>query len=434
MSDFPLPEAFLVRMRQQLKTEQSFQAFLSAYERPTCKGIRVNTLKISPEAFQKITPFTLTPVSWEPNGFCISEDKAGRHAHHFAGLYYSQEPSAMSVVPLLNVQEGDRVLDLCAAPGGKSTQIAQALKGRGILVSNEIVGSRAKILSQNIERLGVTNAVVTNAAPAELAKRFQGYFDKILVDAPCSGEGMFKKNQQEALENWSEQNVLLCAERQREILHSAAQMLSVGGRLVYSTCTFAEEEDEAQISAFLTEHSEFTLLEQKKLYPHEVEGEGHFYAVLQKNTGEERKELPLLKSNLSQKELSLFTSFCQTSLRQTPSGTPYKVGDTLYLLPEGMFAVDKLSILRAGVRAGEFKKDRFTPAHALAVSLKQEDAQRSVSLTVSESENYLRGNTFNADIANGWCLVCVDHFPLGWGKAVNGLVKNHFPKGLWLLK
>ncbi|MBQ9081225.1 MAG: RsmB/NOP family class I SAM-dependent RNA methyltransferase, partial [Clostridia bacterium] len=279
MSGELLPKAFILRMQKQLANEEAYQAFLQSYNRVTLRGIRVNTLKIERAQFEKISPFSLTPVPWEENGFYVAEEKTGRHVYHFAGLYYSQEPSAMSVVPLLAVNPGERVLDLCAAPGGKSTQIAQALQGEGLLVCNEINGNRAKILSQNVERLGVKNAVVTNASPETLAKRFVSYFDKILVDAPCSGEGMFKKNEREAIENWSEENVSLCAARQKEILRSAAAMLRVGGRLVYSTCTFAEAEDEGQIADFLQEHSEFKLIQQKKLYPHEVLGEGHFYAV-----------------------------------------------------------------------------------------------------------------------------------------------------------
>ena len=429
-----LSQAFALRMQRQLKTKEAYDAFLATYDAPAFKGLRVNTLKIERAEFEKITPFSLKPVLWEENGFYVAEEKTGRHAHHFAGLFYSQEPSAMSVAPLLKVNAGERVLDLCAAPGGKSTQIAQALQGQGILVCNEINGNRAKILSQNIERLGVKNAFVINSAPESLAKRFPSYFDKVLVDAPCSGEGMFKKNQQEAIENWSEENVKLCAARQKDILSCAAQTLRKGGTLVYSTCTFAEEEDEEQIAEFLRLHPEFTLLEQKKLYPHEVAGEGHFYAVLEKTGGEERRELPLQKSNATKKDIAIFSEFCNSTLNIMPQGVLYRAGDTLYLLPEDAFAVEKLPLLRAGVRAGEYNKERFTPAHALALALKASEAKRAVNLPAEQQEKYLRGETVEAEIENGWCLVCVDGYPLGWGKAVNGTIKNHYPKGLRLVK
>lgn len=431
--NYALPEQFTQRMRKQLKGEDEFFAFLSSYDRPTYKGLRVNTLKISPEEFAGITPFSLTPVPWERNGFYVDEEKIGRHPYHFAGLYYSQEPSAMSVVPLLDVKPGEKVLDLCAAPGGKSTQIAQALQGRGILISNEIMGDRAAILSQNIERLGVKNAVVVSAKPSFLAQKFPGYFDKILIDAPCSGEGMFKKNAKEAFENWSPSGVALCAARQKEILNEGAKMLKGGGRLVYSTCTFAPEEDEEQVESFLAEHPDFSLLEQKKLYPHEVAGEGHFYAVFLKTEGACPSLRPI-KSNLSVKERTLVSEFFKQTLCKELQGTMLRAGTTVYLLPEESFPLEKLPVLRAGLRLGEFLKDRFEPCHALAMALGKDEAQRTVDLSVRESERYLRGETLESDVENGWCLVTVDAYPLGWGKATNGTVKNHYPKGLRLIR
>jgi 16S rRNA C967 or C1407 C5-methylase (RsmB/RsmF family)/NOL1/NOP2/fmu family ribosome biogenesis protein len=430
-----LPAAFLARMREQLHTEAAYDAFLRTYEREAFRGLRVNTLKITKDEFEKISPFSLRPVPWEENGFYVTEEKIGRHPYHFAGLYYSQEPSAMSVAPLLDVRAGERVLDLCAAPGGKSTQLAQALGGKGLLVSNEINGGRASVLSQNIERLGVKNGVVLNAAPSFLSARFEGYFDKILVDAPCSGEGMFKKNEKEAVENWSEENVALCAVRQTEILRSAAAMLAAGGRLVYSTCTFSPEEDEGQIASFLGTMPEFELVKEEKLYPHEVEGEGHFYAVLQKTGGVARTAVSAPKSNITKKEGELFSAFRKENLAgDLPRGILYKAGNILYLLPEEIFTLEKLPVLRAGIRLGEFLKERFEPAHSLAMCLKAEEVNRVVRLSLSESEKYLRGETVEADVANGWCLVCVDNYPLGWGKATGGTVKNHYPKGLRLVK
>ncbi len=433
-----LPAAFLARMRAELG-EEEFRAFLQSYEKPLPRGIRVNTLKIDREKFSEISPFALRPVPWEENGFYVAEEKAGRHPYHFAGLYYSQEPSAMSAAPQLGAGPGERVLDLCAAPGGKSTQLAQAMRGEGILVCNEIDPARARILAQNIERLGVKNAVVLNASPERLAPMFPAFFDKILVDAPCSGEGMFRKNAQEALSNWSEANVALCAERQHRILQCAAGMLRAGGRLVYSTCTFAPAEDEGQIYRFLSEHPEFAPVAQRKLYPHEIEGEGHFYAVLEKRSGGAAEEGNARRAFRPQAPVpsaarAVFEKFCAENLRCMPSGEPYCAGDVLYLLPAGCFALRDLPVLRAGVRAGEFRKGRFEPSHALAMSLRAEAFARTVSLDVSAAEKYLRGETFSARVADGWCGVLTEGFPLGWGKATGGTVKNHYPKGLRLMK
>ena len=440
MSEEKLPAAFLSRMRGQLGSEEAYFAFLRSYDKPALHGLRVNTLKISKEKFEKLSPFSLRPVPWEENGFYVAEEKIGRHPYHFAGLYYSQEPSAMSVVPLLKIKRGERVLDMCAAPGGKSTQLAQALAGTGILVANEINGKRARILSQNIERLGVKNAVVTNCAPSFLAERFPAYFDKILVDAPCSGEGMFKKNEREAIENWSEENVAICAARQSDILDAAATALCAGGRLVYSTCTFSSAEDEIQTEQFLFRHPEFCLLQQKKLYPHETEGEGHYYAVFEKTDGEKRSEILRQSSNVSKKERELFSALCKEVLKTEPQGVLYRGGDALYILPNDIFCIEKLPILRAGVRAGEYVKngkslhDRMEPSHALAMSMRLEETVRSTSLTTEEAEKYLRGETFERDGENGWTLVCVDGYPIGWGKAADGRLKNHYPKGLRLIK
>lgn len=434
MNENGLPDEFLARMRIQLKSEEAYAAFLRSYETPARKGIRVNPLKIGREEFLKISPFSLQPVPWEKNGFYLPENvKAGGHAYHAAGLYYVQEPSAMVVAPLLEAKGGERILDLCAAPGGKSTAIAGEMRGEGILVCNEINGDRAKILSQNIERLGVTNAVVTNAAPERLAKELEGYFDKILVDAPCSGEGMFKKNAREALENWSEENVSACAARQCEILRRAVKMLKNGGRMVYSTCTFAPAEDEEQIREFLRENPSFRLTEEKKLYPHETDGEGHYYAVLDDtapSVGERREKSAA--ENLTTAEKNIFQSFITQNLRNFPFSDRvlYRAGETLYALPQDVFRFDSLPVLRAGVRLGTFEKGRFTPAHALALCLKREDSFRSVELSESECAAYLRGETVESDVENGWCLVCFCGFPLGWGKSVNGTVKNHYPKGL----
>ena len=252
-----LPQAFLDRMEQMLGGE--YPAFLQSYEKERYQALRVNPLKADRDVFEAAAPFTLRPVAWEPNGFYYGKEAApGKHPYHAAGVYYIQGPSAMAPAAYLDAQPGEKILDLCAAPGGKSTQIAAAMRGEGLLISNEIHPARAKILSENIERMGIRNAMVTNESPQSLAKVFEAYFDRIMVDAPCSGEGMFRKNA-DACDEWSPENVVLCAERQAEILECAASMLRPGGRMVYSTCTFAPKENEGTISQFLAKHPEFEL-------------------------------------------------------------------------------------------------------------------------------------------------------------------------------
>lgn len=429
-----LPEAFEQRMRERLGS--AFPAFLRSYEAPPAKGLRVNTLKISPREFSRRAPFPLEPVPWEESGFYHTAEKAGGDVYHFAGLYYLQEPSAMCAAPLVAAKAGERVLDLCAAPGGKTAQLAAAMGGEGVLVSNDVDFPRAKILSQNVERLGVRNCAVTNAPPDRLAERFPAFFDKILADAPCSGEGMFKK-EPNAIPEWSEEGVARCARRQREILESAARLLAEGGTLVYSTCTFAEEEDEWQIEEFLKRHSEFSLEAQRKLYPHEVRGEGHFAAVLRKHfspSGEvaaRGRPFPVRRDGAAERA---FSEFAADFFEAPVEGTVTTLSDgRMYLLPSGAPDFGNLRLLRLGVELGEWDGKRFTPAHALAMALGG-GARRKISLTREEAERYLRGEQLEADCANGWAAVCAEEFPLGLGKCVGGQVKNHLPKALRMRK
>lgn len=276
--------------------------FFAVYARPPYKGLRVNALKISAAEFEKISPFPLRPVPWAENGFYTDGEKTGAHAYHFAGLYYSQEPSAMCAAPLLDAKPNERVLDLCSAPGGKGTQLAAAMKGEGILVLNEPIFSRAQILSRNVERLGVKNAVVLSEYPETLAEYFPEYFDKILVDAPCSGEGMFRKNAEEALSEWREENVAMCAARQKEILDYAFRMLKAGGKLVYSTCTFSEAEDEEQTKNFLASHAEMRLLAQKNCIRIRRKGRGISPHCLKRTHGRKtRTEKTILRHWLKRK-------------------------------------------------------------------------------------------------------------------------------------
>lgn len=444
-----LPEQFLTRMKSILGGE--YQDFLESYEHPPVQSLRVNRLKGSGSALVEKMGYSFEQVDWNENGFYYKEDlRPGRHPFHEAGAYYIQEASAMLPAAYLAAGPGETVLDLCAAPGGKSTQIADGMRGSGLLISNEIHSGRAKILSENIERMGIQNAVVTSHEPAALAERFPGYFDKILVDAPCSGEGMFRKNG-EAVSQWSPENVAMCAARQREILESAALMLKDGGRMVYSTCTFSTEENEENISLFLEGHPEFTLEDTVRLWPHKVKGEGHFLASLKKQGeggafagyGGER--------GLSEKELEPWLLFQKKYLRTDFQGTYVTFGSQLYLLPKGAPSLKGMKVLRPGLHLGTIKKDRFEPAHALALSLKAGDAVYSADISLKDAAKYISGQCLNeqnlsakAESAQdrpgaettpgqrekGWYLITVDGYSLGWGKLSGGIMKNHYPKGL----
>ena len=430
-----LHAAFIERMKKQLP-EEEWEAFFAVYEgeHPSCKGLRVNPLKCSAAEFEKISPFPLRPVPWEKNGFYADAEKLGAHPYYFAGLYYPQEPSAMLPAPLLDVRPHERVLDLCAAPGGKGTQLAAAMQGEGLLVLNEPVFSRAQILSQNVERLGVKNSVVISEPPAKLAEFFGEYFDKILVDAPCSGEGMFRKNAREALGEWSEENVRLCAVRQSEILSEATKLLRPGGRLVYSTCTFSVEEDEGQVSDYLKNHSEMRLLKSEKFYPHKIAGEGHFAALFEKADGAERTAPRPLRPRVSKEAERLYRAFEREFFLSPFAETLHEAGGLLYALPEDTFDFSLLRVLRAGVRLGEVKNGRFEPSHSLAMCAERAECRNVLELCLSDVRvgRFLRGESVETDekLKNGFCLVCVGGYPVGYGKAVNGTVKNHIPKAL----
>ena len=417
-------ERYFERMRAQLSDFAAYRACLS---QPPYRGIRVNTLKISPDAFREIAPFALAPAAWEPNGFLISEEKPGKYFYHDAGLYYVQEPSAMCAVPLLGARPGERVLDLCSAPGGKGTQIAQAMQGKGLLVLNEKMPDRAKVLLQNVERMGVANAVVTCAEPSELAARLPAFFDRILVDAPCSGEGMLRK-EPAAAENWSEENVLMCAERQKKILESAVSMLAPGGTLVYSTCTFAPEEDEETADWLVRAFPELTCTEQKKIYPHRERGEGHFAARFIKEDGE-RAAFRAPKLPADRAAVAAYRAFAGDFLRRPPEGTFASFGNSLCLLPGEVFPLGGLRVLRCGLQLGTMEGRRFVPAHALALGVPRQDIAALCNYPQEDIARYLHGEELPAAELRGWCAVAYEGWPIGLGKS-SASMKNHYPKGL----
>ena len=482
-----LPEKFLERMQNMLGEE--YPAFLESLSGKRYRALRLNPLKTRIQEGKEKLPFALSPVPWTKNGFYYEEEEQpGKHPYHEAGLYYIQEPSAMAPVPCLMEEpasaaaipeqqedvsaaatpeqqeepvSSERILDLCAAPGGKSTQIAEYMRGRGMLITNEIHPQRAKILSENIERMGISNAIVLNETPESLSKRFIAFFDRILVDAPCSGEGMFRKNDN-AGEEWSEENVALCAERQDGILDCAATMLKPGGRLVYSTCTFAPAEDEGSVSRFLETHPDFCLEKEERLMPHKIKGEGHFLAVLHREGGQLSSAATAgTEKSLTLKDCREFLDFAKEALtipaeELTEGKILLRFGEQLYLAPAETPSLRGLKVLRPGLHLGTVKKNRFEPSHALALFLKKEQVVHAVNLVCDGTavRKYLEGQTLTigegcdvemahiitrgrmaaeqADVSlpKGWCLVCVDGYSLGWGKAAGAVLKNHYPKGL----
>jgi len=458
-------------MRQLLGDEAA--AFFASYDRPAPLGLRVNMLKLRPEHLERIAPWDMEPLPWCPTGFWVERDaRPGRHPYHAAGLYYLQEPSAMAVVEALQVRPGLRVLDLSASPGGKATQIASALDGSGLLVANEINTSRVKALGENLERWGVRNAVVLNETPERLAGHFGATFDRVLLDAPCSGEGMFRRRP-DARREWSPAHVAACAVRQERILEQAAQLLVPGGLLVYSTCTFAPEENEARVAAFLDTHAGWELVNIPKrhgsepglaawadpprpelaraarLWPHKLAGDGHWIALLRapgtngtpgldpwpergwREWSRRLRGREHASSTASAGAPVLWREWQRASLaQQLPEDRVRLRNELLYLLPEGLPELGDLRVVRAGLWLGTLKPGRFEPSHALALALAPDEVHATTNLSAEGAAPYLRGETLPAGGPNGWTLVLVDGWPLGWGKRTGGVVKNYFPKGL----
>ncbi len=426
-----LPEAFLNRMKDQLGAE--FPAYLASLERPRAVALRFNPLK----GELPTLPFVEKNVPWEPMGYYYDPaSRPGLHPYHEAGVYYLQEASAMSAVALLDPKPGERICDLCAAPGGKSTQIAGRMMGEGFLLCNEWSPKRAKILGRNIERMGVANALVTNETADRLAAKLPSFFDRVLIDAPCSGEGMFRK-EEAAVTDWSQETVEMCARRQAEILDAGAALVRPGGRLVYSTCTFAPEENEQTVAAFLQRHPEFALENvtapwftpagegQFRLWPHKLLGEGHFAAVLQRSG-----DAPAQGAGCPGEKLpKVWTEFAKALDIHLPAGKAITFGQSLCWAAEEMPDLRGLKVVRPGLELGTVKKDRFEPAHALALWLRDCKTRENFAWDSLEIDKYLHGDVVNSP-KQGWCLVQVDGFSLGWGKGDGRVLKNHYPKGL----
>jgi NOL1/NOP2/sun family putative RNA methylase len=453
----PVPEKFLERMNFFLGNE--FPAFAESLNDAPVSGLRVNTLKITPQQFKMISPINLgKPVPWCPSAFLLpAEQRPGLHPYHLAGLYYLQDPSAMSPAELISALPGERVLDLAAAPGGKTTHLAALMNGDGLLVANEIKDKRVGHLAQNVERWGAGNVVVTNESPERLADHFGPYFDRVLVDAPCSGEGMFRKDMG-ARADWSLEMVAGCAMRQKNILHVAAKLVRPGGCLLYSTCTFAPEEDEGVVARLIDDFPDFEVVQLPifpgfvagkpewvnaraslsgavRLFPHRVDGEGHFACLLKRKDGTVRDRVGVAWfSDLPKPLAGLWRVFATDVLGVELDEERLRVsGERLYYTPALTPDFGRLRTVHPGVWLGSFKKDRFEPAHPLALFLRAGLAKNTQDLPADSRElsAYLRGETIPAT-ASGWTVVTVDGFPIGWGKGVQGTLKNHFPRG-WMV-
>lgn len=453
-----LPVAFEQKMKEMLGPD--YENYLASFECDAYQGLRVNTAKISVEDFIKLSPYELKQVSWCPNGFYYDKaQKPAKHPFYFAGLYYIQEPSAMTTASLLPVEEGDMVLDLCAAPGGKSTELAAKLNGTGLLVTNDISNSRAKALLKNMEVFGVGNALVTSEPPNELTKRFPEFFDKILIDAPCSGEGMFRK-QGNMTKAWEKNGVDLFVGLQRSILKEAVTMLKPGGIMIYSTCTFSKEENEQAIEYLLSlddslhlqelplfdgfdkGHPEWgltgneELTKCRRLWPHRIEGEGHFVAMVRKDRNQ--AAAPITEYIFSKERLSREAVDFIESIRYPFDLSRMDVQkERVFYIPEKMPYVKGLRILRCGLYMGDMKKNRFEPSQSLAMFLKASQFPNSICLSVTDERviKYLKGETIELEenernvYKDGICLICVEQYPLGFGKLSKGTIKNKYLPG-----
>ncbi len=433
-----LPQRFIEQTKQMLGEE--FNDFLESYSFPIYQGIRINTNKVEIEHWNEIAPFgNLEQIPWCLEGFYYNEQTPSKHPYYYAGLYYIQEPSAMSPVAYLPIEKGDKVLDLCAAPGGKTTQIGSKLENTGVLVSNDISATRAKALVKNIELFGFKNTIVTSEAPEKLSNAWKGYFDKILVDAPCSGEGMFKKDST-AIKSWEKYEENHFFDTQLSLLNSAEKMLKTGGYILYSTCTFNKIENENIINIFLSENPNFEIVPLNpiggikelngalRLWPHCIKGEGHFLCLMHKKYGE-NFESNLIQVKNKIKDFKLLADFISKNTYISLDEYIFMNDDKFYLINPNMPNHDKLRTLRTGLLLGTIQHNKFKPSHALAIAYQSHMFKNIINFSNNDINviKYLKGETLEGDYKKGEYIVCVDNFPLGWIKSNNGNLKNQYP-------
>ena len=434
-----LPENYCKKMKELLKDE--YDAYIASFEESSYTCIRINTSKISVEDFKKISPVPLREVPWCSEGFYVEhKEEVSRHPYYYAGLYYIQEPSAMLPAEVLPVKKGDRVLDVCAAPGGKTSRLATKLNHEGVLIANDISFSRCQTLVKNLEKFGVNNAIVTCEEPATLAQRFPEYFDSILVDAPCSGEGMFRK-EHELIKAYEKHDSTYYVPIQKQIVEDSVKMLKPGGFMVYSTCTFSKEEDEDIVSHILSVCPDMNVIPVPysegfvqnelgtHLYPHRIHGEGHFVCLLQKGT--------TLKGLESKRGKSVTFDF-DTIHYESKNSLQYEKKDYVYSLPETDTDLTGLRMVRSGLLLGENKKGRFLPSVSLALAMKKEQCDNVLDLSVNDDRvlRYLKGETLDVkdqNLKDGYVLVCVDGYPLGFATYKKGQFKNKYPKA-WIYR
>lgn len=446
-----LSEDFIEEIKRVLGSD--FEKYISVFNQPPYRGISINRLKITPEKLSALLPFEITKSPFYSEGFYIPSDteNIGTMPLHCAGAFYVQEPSASSAAGLLDIKGGETVLDLCAAPGGKSAQISSMLRGKGIIWSNEIVKSRAKILLSNFERMGISNGIVSSCHPDLLCERLSGFFDRVLVDAPCSGEGMFRKNN-DAIQEWSREHVLSCAERQVSILKSAAKAVKQGGILVYSTCTFSYEENEGVVKRFLEICPEFEPYDINEDFGRKTElsnavritpiegGEGHFAARFRRKGENEfsaeiyqPQKIKKSKNNIDEQ---LFEEMLNDIFINPPEGIRLIKNDKAYILPKGLPDFEGLGVIRAGILAGTIKKSgkksRIEPEHALFMAAKPENIKRLLDMKISDKRinEFLSGNEIECDGEKGYTAVSVEGVIIGYGKCSDGRLKNKYPTGL----
>lgn len=445
-----LPSKYTEAMKELLKDE--YDSYIQSFTEPKLTGLRVNNLKISTEDFLKICPFDVKPIPWIENGFYTSEaERPAKHPYYFAGLYYIQEPSAMTPANVLPIEEGDVVFDMCAAPGGKSTELAAKLNRTGLLITNDISNSRAKALLKNVEVFGVPNLCVLNEDPVKISTRFKEYFDKVLIDAPCSGEGMFRKDNK-LIKAWEKNGPEFYSEIQKNIILAGADMLKPGGLMLYSTCTFSKLEDEESIIHLLKSRDDCELIDIKsyegfscgfdngegynldkavRIFPHKMKGEGHFVALIRKKgDGNISGKKPSLNTKIPE-ELS---EFLKHTTFEIDLNYIKIIDSRVYCVSPYMCEEKGLRIIRNGLLLGELKKNRFEPSQAFAMALSKEQFDNCIDLNVEDERvvRYLKGETIDIDdlkCCDGWALVCVDGYPLGFGKAKDGQLKNKYLAG-----